>query len=98
MSHLPIWYLGQLDLDQCDRVVSELSQIERRDAAMGANGEQHNLAVDSAGKIIAWGQAEFGATSVPASLGRILGLAAGQRPAAKRARRRPPPRPRGLHP
>lgn len=42
MSHLPIWYLGQLDVDSCNQVISELSNIEVQDAKMGAEGEQEN--------------------------------------------------------
>ena len=42
MSHLPIWYLGNLDNDSCNQVVAELSNIELQDAKMGAEGEQEN--------------------------------------------------------
>lgn len=44
MSHLPIWYLGQLDTEMCDRVVQELSPSKTKPAAMGVDGEETNLA------------------------------------------------------
>lgn len=40
MSHLPIWFLGQMDADSCDRVVAELCQVPSRDAVMGIDGNE----------------------------------------------------------
>jgi PKHD-type hydroxylase len=42
MSHLPIWYVKQLDDDSCHQVIKELSSIEAKDAKMGCEGEQEN--------------------------------------------------------
>jgi PKHD-type hydroxylase len=42
MAHLPIWYMGKLDDNLCDRVVSELSFEEVKEAAIGVNGEEVN--------------------------------------------------------
>jgi PKHD-type hydroxylase len=42
MAHLPIWYLGSIPHEQCDRVVNELSSIPVRGATMGADGEDTN--------------------------------------------------------
>jgi PKHD-type hydroxylase len=39
MAHLPLWYLGKLDSDTCNRIVAEMSGIEVRFAAMGIDGE-----------------------------------------------------------
>lgn len=39
MAHLPIWYLGSISSEQCDQVISELSAIPSKDAAMGVEGE-----------------------------------------------------------
>ncbi len=44
MSHLPIWYLGNLDEELCDRVVEELAVVEAKEAAIGIEGTDHNLA------------------------------------------------------
>lgn len=43
MSHLPIWYMGQLGDEVCDRIVSELCVKETSDATMGEDGGQTNL-------------------------------------------------------
>jgi PKHD-type hydroxylase len=40
MSHLPIWFLGQVPSDVCDRVVAELSEIQPQDATMGIDGKE----------------------------------------------------------
>lgn len=42
MSHLPIWYLGKLENDICNQIISEMSEIEVADAAMGIDGAQKN--------------------------------------------------------
>lgn len=42
MSHLPIWYLGKLESDICDKVIEELSGPDLRDAAMGISGVDIN--------------------------------------------------------
>lgn len=39
MSHLPLWYLGELSAEVCDQVVAELLQTPSQDAAMGPGGE-----------------------------------------------------------
>lgn len=38
-SHLPIWYLGKLDLSICEQAKAELMQMPTQDASMGINGE-----------------------------------------------------------
>lgn len=43
MSHLPIWYMGQLGDEMCDRVVAELSPEEVKEATLGADGTDTNL-------------------------------------------------------
>lgn len=40
MSHLPIWYLGQIPTETCDLASTDYMQIESHDATMGANGEE----------------------------------------------------------
>lgn len=44
MSHLPLWYLGQLGGEMCDRVVQELLPVEAKEATMGLDGAETNLA------------------------------------------------------
>jgi len=44
MSHLPIWYLGQLGDEMCDTVVNELSEVEAKVAAIGQEGVDYNTA------------------------------------------------------
>lgn len=44
MSHLPIWYLGKLESNECDQVVAELSKLNAQDAAMGVDGAVINHA------------------------------------------------------
>lgn len=44
MSHLPIWYLGKLAHEMCDRAVQELCPAETKEATMGADGAETNLA------------------------------------------------------
>lgn len=43
MSHLPIWYMGQLDSELCDKVVDELSFVDAKDATLGVDGADTNL-------------------------------------------------------
>lgn len=38
MSHLPLWYIKELDLEQCNRVVSELTVTESKEATTGLEG------------------------------------------------------------
>lgn len=38
MSHLPLWYIGQLGNEVCDRVISELRAKETADATIGVDG------------------------------------------------------------
>lgn len=42
MSHLPLWYMGQLGDEMCDRIISELHIKETADATMGVDGAQTN--------------------------------------------------------
>ncbi len=42
MSHLPIWYMGQLGDEMCDRIVSELHVKETAEATLGVDGAQTN--------------------------------------------------------
>lgn len=42
MSHLPIWYMGQLGDEMCDRVVAELSAEEVKEATLGEKGADLN--------------------------------------------------------
>jgi len=39
MSHLPIWYIGQVPLEDCDKAFAEYMQIPPRDASMGNVGD-----------------------------------------------------------
>lgn len=43
MSHLPIWFMGQLDLELCDKVVAELAVAEAKDATLGVDGAATDL-------------------------------------------------------
>jgi len=47
MSHLPLWYLGKLESDDCNQIIAEMSDIEVRDASMGIDGDQKNHAARS---------------------------------------------------
>jgi len=38
MSHLPIWYLGQVPVEDCDKASAEYMMIPPRDASMGIDG------------------------------------------------------------
>lgn len=42
MSHLPIWYLGQVSDDVCAKATEEFSLITPKEATMGIDGEQSN--------------------------------------------------------
>ena len=42
MSHLPIWYMGNIPTDVCDAAVREFMMIEPQDATMGTGGEVEN--------------------------------------------------------
>lgn len=42
MSHLPIWYVGNIPADVCDAAVREFMTIEPQDAKMGSDGEIDN--------------------------------------------------------
>jgi PKHD-type hydroxylase len=39
MTHLPIWYLGEIPVEECDKAFSELIEITPKDATMGVEGE-----------------------------------------------------------
>lgn len=43
MAHLPLWYMGQLDAEMCDRAVRELLPAEHKEATLGADGVETNL-------------------------------------------------------
>ena len=40
MSHLPIWYMGQVPAEICDKAVADFSTIPAKEATMGADGEE----------------------------------------------------------
>ena len=42
MTHLPIWYMGQIPTDVCDAAVRDFMAIEPQSASMGANGEHQD--------------------------------------------------------
>jgi PKHD-type hydroxylase len=42
MTHLPIWYIGQIPTDVCDAAVREFMTITPQDAAMGTAGEHQD--------------------------------------------------------
>ena len=42
MSHLPIWYMGTVDPDICDKAVEDFCTLRTRDAAMGTVGETYD--------------------------------------------------------
>jgi len=44
MSHLPIWYLGELPPIMCDQVLSEFASEELKKASMGFDGEHDDSA------------------------------------------------------
>lgn len=40
MSHLPIWYMGQVPVDVCDAAAAEYMTLEPKDATMGKDGNE----------------------------------------------------------
>jgi PKHD-type hydroxylase len=40
MAHLPIWYLGEVPIADCDKAFSELISLPPGDATMGITGEE----------------------------------------------------------
>lgn len=40
MTHLPIWFMGQIPTEVCDKASEDFMQLEARDATMGAKGEE----------------------------------------------------------
>lgn len=40
MTHLPIWYLGEIEKGRCDELVADLTRLPSRDATMGIAGDQ----------------------------------------------------------
>ena len=44
MNHQPIWYMAQLGDEMCDRVIEELAVVEAKEATLGADGAELNLA------------------------------------------------------
>ena len=39
MTHLPLWYLGEIPVEECDKAFLELMEITPKDATMGVEGE-----------------------------------------------------------
>jgi PKHD-type hydroxylase len=42
MTHLPIWYMGQIPTDVCDAAINEFMLIEPQKATMGSDGQYQN--------------------------------------------------------
>jgi PKHD-type hydroxylase len=42
MSHLPIWYLGQMPDEECDKASEDFMLINPKEATMGIEGEAQN--------------------------------------------------------
>lgn len=42
MTHLPIWYMGQIPTDVCDAAAREFMEIAPQNATMGADGEHQD--------------------------------------------------------
>lgn len=40
MAHLPIWYMGSVGHEVCDRAVADFSSLPSRDATMGSDGSE----------------------------------------------------------
>lgn len=40
MAHLPIWYIGQISTNTCDKALEELLLLPPKDASMGPLGEE----------------------------------------------------------
>jgi len=40
MSHLPIWYMGSVDPELCEKATAEFAALPVKDASMGVNGEE----------------------------------------------------------
>ena len=43
MSHLPIWYMGSVPEDICDKAVEDFSSLPGKDATMGSQGETQDV-------------------------------------------------------
>lgn len=43
MAHLPIWYIGKVDSEICDKAVADFSSLPSRDATMGSDGAEFDL-------------------------------------------------------
>lgn len=42
MSHLPLWYIGNISSESCDKVVKELSELKAQEAKLGIDGVESN--------------------------------------------------------
>jgi len=42
MAHLPIWYIGQVPDEECEKASTEFQQIPEKDATMGSEGDISN--------------------------------------------------------
>jgi len=43
LSHLPIWYMGAVPEDICDKAVKDFSSLPSKDATMGSQGETQDV-------------------------------------------------------
>lgn len=43
MSHLPLWYLNQLDEQVCEKIIEELASTQTKNAVMGIAGDEINF-------------------------------------------------------
>lgn len=44
MTHLPLWYIGQIPVEVCDTAIAEFIKIKPQNALMGAAGEHEDKA------------------------------------------------------
>ena len=44
MTHLPLWYIGELNNQMCDQIVHDLLPNDSKSATMGVDGNQTNVA------------------------------------------------------
>ena len=43
MTHLPLWYLGQLGNEMCDQIVQDLLPTDSKGATIGIDGQETNV-------------------------------------------------------
>ena len=43
MSHLPLWYMGEIPTVMCDKMLEEFAESELKSGSMGAEGESSDL-------------------------------------------------------